>query len=181
MSVDKIIDNIIAAEGGYVYHENDRGGPTNWGVTEKVARQNGYYGDMRYYPQEEARKVYRDKYYHKPGFGKVAMISEKVAEELTDTGVNMGPATAAKFLQRSLNALNRKGLDYAELAVDGGIGPATLKALKAYMDKRRSQDGENTLLKCLNILQGERYISICENDHSQEAFLYGWVTHRIKL
>ncbi len=33
MSADSIIDGIIEREGGYVDHEDDRGGCTNYGVT----------------------------------------------------------------------------------------------------------------------------------------------------
>ena len=40
---DDTINHIIEIEGGYVNDPNDSGGETNYGVTEKVARDNGYY------------------------------------------------------------------------------------------------------------------------------------------
>ena len=46
MTIDTLIDGVIGREGGYSNHPADRGGPTRWGVTEAVARANGYRGDM---------------------------------------------------------------------------------------------------------------------------------------
>ncbi|STE86759.1 Predicted lysozyme (DUF847) [Escherichia coli] len=36
-SKDEIFDEILGKEGGYVNHPDDKGGPTKWGITEKVA------------------------------------------------------------------------------------------------------------------------------------------------
>ena len=47
MSVDQMLETLLGKEGGYTDHPSDRGGPTNWGITEKVARAYGYTGDMR--------------------------------------------------------------------------------------------------------------------------------------
>ena len=33
MSIETIIDGVIRRERGYVHHPNDRGGPTNMGIT----------------------------------------------------------------------------------------------------------------------------------------------------
>uniref|UniRef100_UPI00359318C9 glycosyl hydrolase 108 family protein n=1 Tax=Parasphingorhabdus sp. TaxID=2709688 RepID=UPI00359318C9 len=44
--IDTLIDKVIALEGDYSDHPADRGGPTRWGVTEAVARAQGYAGDI---------------------------------------------------------------------------------------------------------------------------------------
>jgi lysozyme family protein len=49
MDIRRMIDDLIAREGRYSDHPFDRGGPTNWGITEAVARDNGYMGKMRDY------------------------------------------------------------------------------------------------------------------------------------
>ena len=51
---DALIDAVIDREGRYVNHPADRGGPTRWGVTEAVARAQGYAGPMRDLPRAEA-------------------------------------------------------------------------------------------------------------------------------
>ena len=108
----------------------------------------------------------------------MAEAGPRIAAELFDTGVNIGPKTAANFLQRSLNALNRGASDYADIAVDGVIGPATLKALAGFL-MRRGAAGEAVLLKAMEALQGERYVRLAETRPANEAFLYGWLANRI--
>ena len=178
MTIDKLIDNVIAIEGDYSNHPADRGGPTRWGVTEAVARAHGYAGDMRHFPRSEAAAIYKRKYWHRPAFDKVDKYAPRLAEELFDTGINMGPGIAAGFLQRSLNALNRNGRDFKDIGVDRQIGGQTLSALQAFL-KKRGTSGENVLLKAVEALQGHRYIKLAEKRPANEAFLYGWLTNRI--
>src|SRR5881392_3967000 len=104
-----MIDALIEREGGYVSNPADKGGPTCFGITEAVARANGYVGSMRQFPREDAAAIYRRIYWQRPGFDEVAKRSARIASELFDTGVNMGPAVATTFLQRALTALNRNG------------------------------------------------------------------------
>jgi lysozyme family protein len=178
MHVDALIDEVIAREGGYSDHPADKGGATRWGVTEAVARAHGYRGDMRSYPRSEAVAVYRRIYWNRPGFDQVADLAPKIAAELFDTGVNMGPAVAAGFLQRALNALNRDQQDYPDIAVDRRVGPATVQALKRFLGTR-GPSGEKVLLKAMEALQGERYLALAEQRPANEAFLYGWLANRL--
>jgi lysozyme family protein len=176
--IDQLIDEVIGREGGYSSHPADRGGATRWGVTKAVARAHGYRGDMRSFPREEAVEVYRRIYWIKPGFDQVAMRAPKIATELFDTGVNMGPGTATGFLKRALNALNRGEVDYDDIGTTPIIDAATLTALDAFMAKRKP-NGEAVLLKALEALQGERYVRLAETRPVNEAFLYGWLANRV--
>ena len=178
MDVNRLIEALIEREGGYSNHPSDRGGPTNYGITEAVARAHGYRGAMRSMPREEAVAIYRRLYWLRPGFDRVAERSEAVAAELFDTGVNMGPAVAATFLQRALSAFNRDGKDYADLVPDGRIGATTLAALDTFL-RLRGGGGEGVLLRALDALQGERYIRLAERRPANEAFLYGWLANRL--
>ena len=179
MNLEDQIDSLIEREGGYSNHPSDRGGPTKYGITEAVARAHGYSGPMRNLPREEAAAIYRRLYWHRPRFDQVARRSTAVAGELFDTGVNMGPAVAATFLQRALSALNRDRKDYADLVPDGRIGPATLAALDTFLKLRGKASGEAVLLRALDALQGERYIRLAERRPANEAFLYGWLANRL--
>lgn len=178
MDVETIIDALIGREGEYVDHPADRGGPTRFGITEAVARAHGYAGPIRELPRARAIAIYRVTYWQRPGFDRVAMRAPRLAEELLDTGVNMGPAIAISFLQRALNALNRGARDYPDVPLDGAIGPATLAALDAFL-ARRGDEGEAVLLKAVEALQGARYLAIAEHRPRNEAFVYGWLANRI--
>jgi len=178
MNIETLIDEVIGREGGYSNHPADKGGATRWGITESVARANGYKGDMRAYPRADAVAVYRKLYWTAPGFGRVAERAPALAAEMFDTGVNMGPGIASGFLQRALNALNRGGRDYPDLAVDRSVGPKTLAALDGFL-RTRGKAGQTVLVKALDALQGERYVALAESRPANEAFLYGWLANRL--
>jgi lysozyme family protein len=112
-SIDIIIDDIIRAEGGYSDNPNDSGGKTCWGITEAVARSNGYDGEMCDLPKDFARSIYYRIYVIKPKFDHVLLLSMLIASELVDTGVNMGTATACIILHKALNAFYHGGILYA--------------------------------------------------------------------
>jgi lysozyme family protein len=178
MSIDSLIDGVIGREGRFTNNPNDPGGATMWGITERVARANGYSGPMNALPRGAAKDIYFNQYVRKPGFAAVMAINENIAEELVDTGVNMGPPVAALFFQKALNTFNNRGQDYGDVRIDGDVGPATLNALKALLAKRGA-DGEKVMLRALNALQGERYISIGAGRPASEAFEFGWFLRRV--
>lgn len=181
MSVDALIEAVIGREGGYSNHPADRGGPTNWGITEQVARAYGYKGAMQSLPRGTAVEIYRRRYWTGPGFDKVAATFPRLAEELFDTGINMGPAVAVTFLQRALNVLNRQAADYPDIGADGQIGPMTITALKGYAVRRGGAGslGETVLMRACDGLQAARYIELAERNASQEAFVFGWLANRV--
>ncbi|MFZ3485014.1 glycoside hydrolase family 108 protein [Sphingomonas sp. 3-13AW] len=179
-TAEQLVAEVIAREGGYVDHPADRGGPTNWGITEQVARAYGYRGDMRSLPRATAAEIYRKRYWTAPGFDKVATRAADLAAELFDAGVNMGPAQAGKFLQRALNLLNSEGRTYPDVAVDGGIGLLTLAALDAYLRQRNNAEGRAVLLWLVRSFRTGRYAEIAEANKSQEAFLYGWIARQVR-
>lgn len=180
MSIESMIEATIGKEGRYSNHPADTGGATMWGITERVARRNGYTGDMRELPREKAVAIYREEYAIRPGFAAVAEISPAVGEELFDTGVNMGPGVPATWFQMALNALNDGGRLYPDVAEDGDIGPGTLAAFRAYL-ARRGAEGESVMLKALNGLQSARYIDLARRRAANEAFVFGWLRTRVAL
>lgn len=174
---ERIINEIIRVEGGYVNDPADSGGETNFGITEAVARANGYTGAMRDMPREVAFDIYSAKYWDAVKGDHILTLSEPVAEEVVDTSVNIGSARAGKFLQRALNSLNNESKLYPDLKVDGGIGPATLSALGMYLGSR----SDFVLCRALNCLQGAYYIELAERREKDERFVYGWLKNRVVL
>lgn len=182
--IDRIIDRTIGKEGGYANHPADPGGETMWGITLRVARANGYTGPMSQLPRATAARIYRSEYFTKPGFERILAVSERIAEELFDTGVNMGVAAQIpqRFLQRSLNLCNRRGRDYGDIGIDGVIGGGTMAAIQSLFARRGRAYAEDLILKCLNGFQFARYVEISENggpNDKDEEFFCGWITQRI--
>ena len=179
MTKDDIFNSILGKEGGYDNNPADAGGPTNWGITQAVARAHGYTGDMKNLTREQAVAILDADYWTGPRFDQVATLSSLIAVELCDTGVNMGPSVPAKWLQRWLTAMNDGGKLYPDLIPDGQIGPRTISALRSYL-AARGKDGECVLLVALNCSQGARYLELAEQRPANEAFLYGWVKARVE-
>lgn len=114
MDFDRAFDLLLGHEGGYSNNRNDPGGETMWGITHKVALQEGYTGDMHILPRELAKSIYRRKYWD-------AVQADKLPEScrfaVFDAAVNSGVGQAVKWLQRSVDVVD-----------DGVLGPVTLKA-----------------------------------------------------
>lgn len=185
----KQLPGLLAREGGekYTNHPSDRGGPTKWGVTAATLGQYRGLGraatpaEVQALTRAEAAALYESEYWVKPGYASIEPLSERIAEELLDTGVNMGTGIPGKWLQRSLNALNRRGRDYGELPLTGNIGPMTREALKGLIRARGQAGAEDAVLKLLNGLQAVRYLELAEKRQPNEDFMFGWLAQRVGL
>lgn len=118
MNFTDSLKEVLKHEGGYVNHPKDPGGETNFGITVKVARDNGYLGDMRTIPMTVVESIYKRKYWDKV---KCDQMPESVRYPLFDYAVNSGPGAASRALQRVLGIKD-----------DGVIGPVTIAAANNY-------------------------------------------------
>lgn len=114
MNFSDSFDRLIGNEGGYSNHPDDPGGETMWGVTKRVALENGYIGPMRDMPKARAQAIYRAKYWDAVQADK---LPESLRFEVFDAAVNSGPAQAVRWLQQAVGAMP-----------DGKLGPMTLQA-----------------------------------------------------
>ena len=184
-TVDDVISEVLDREKGFVDHPDDRGGATNYGVTQGTLDrvrvkypQLGLPTSVRALTSAQAREIYRSEYVVAPGFDKLMPLSDRIAAKLVDIGVNMGVQVAGVFLQRALNALNLKATKYADIPVDGSVGPRTAQSLAVFIGWRGAE-GEGVMLKALNCLQGARYIELAEKRLENETFVYGWLNKRV--
>lgn len=180
MSSLDIINRVVGREGRYSNNPHDLGGETMWGITKGVARANGYMGEMKDMPRDVAVAIYIKNYVNAPGFNRIEAVSERIAEEMIDTGVNVGTSFPAIWLQRTLNVLNQQGRFYPDLEVDGKIGRKTVDSLKSVLAKRGAE-GERVILNMLNAFQAVRYLEITEARPSNETFFYGWMVNRVEI
>jgi lysozyme family protein len=117
MIFEVAFEKLLKHEGGYSDHAADPGGKTRYGITEAVAREVGYKGDMRDLPLDLAKRIYKDKYWDTV---QAENLPADVRYPLFDAAVNSGPAQAAKWLQRACGVRD-----------DGVIGPQTIRAANA--------------------------------------------------
>lgn len=172
---------VYANEGGYADHKADRGGKTMYGITERVARDEGYRGQMINFPKHCsydkpicADRIYTERYIDGPGFRPMAEIEPAILYELVDSAVLHGPARPSRWFQGALN-----GLCDAKLTVDGEVGPRTIQAYQ----ECRERIGRVTLCRAmLDRLDGAQrafFDAIVLRNPSQRVFYRGWVGRRI--
>lgn len=180
-------------EGGYVNDPDDRGGETcrgiarrfhpdwpGWTIVDRIKEASPGEFVERIDGNAElaqlAKALYRDKYWN-PILGD-DIPNQHVANKVFDTGVNQGVATSVDYLQQSLNLLNRNERNYADVDVDRKMGPATLAALRAFLQLEEGRP--DYLLKLLNLMQAVRYLEVMRRDPTQEKFARGWL-NRVNL
>lgn len=130
MSFDTAFHELLGHEGGYSNHPNDPGGETMWGVTRRVARENGYTGEMREMPAEVAKRIYRKDYWDPV---RADELPDVIRYAVFDAAVNSGVRQSIRWLQTAVGAKS-----------DGIIGPQTLSMTQKV-------DPEVTLRKMLAV------------------------------
>ncbi len=156
--IEALITRVIEREGGYVNHPADAGGPTRYGITLAALhdwrRAPVGAADVQVLSEQEARDIYRDRYFVRPALDGVT--DPAVLEFLFDYAVNSGPGAAVKALQTALG-----------VTADGAFGPVSRAALAA----------------CTNMsalfyrLKAERYellLRYVGREPSQAVFAQGW-------
>jgi lysozyme family protein len=201
VSLAVAVKRTLGKEGGYSNRKSDRGGETIFGVSRKKnPKWEAWPLVEKYSPRKLAVKDKRilamaaqlaDKRYGRP-IGAHLMPDQDILNEVFDTAYNMGPRTAARIFQRSLNYLSvtpRGKKLFRDLKVDGKPGTKTMKACRAIL----KAGGKDVLLKQLDIFQGGGYVKIIDRDQAarkkgkrknlpdQRINMWGWLRHRIGL
>ena len=160
-----MIAEVIAREGGCVNHPADRGGATNYGITQ--ATYSDYLGrrasaeDIRALNPAIASEIYYTRYYLSP---RIDALPIEIQAIMLDMCVHHGAKRAIQILQRVINL--------AEMAVvkeDGVCGVQTQQAA------HKTQVAMGSFL--INALVDERlsfFHRIVGNNPSQMVFLRGW-------
>jgi len=158
------IEGVLKREGGFVNHPNDRGGPTNFGITQrKLIEWRGIpvsEDDVRNMSKEEAIQIYHHDYIEQPNIH--LLNDDWLFEYVFDMAVNHGPSKGVKLLQRAACVIE-----------DGLLGPITAKVANSIdpIQLKRALDKERISF----------YVDIVVNDHSQLVFLKGWVNRTYEV
>lgn len=171
-------------EGGYSKDPDDAGGETYKGISRKyhpkwrgwqlidgLKLQHSFPDNLKRNIDLDImiKEFYKDNYWNL--FCGDDIPNQLVANELFDTGVNMGIGRAVKYLQMALNLLNRNEKNYPDIVEDGKFGNNTMRTLRIYL----RSDKVHYLLKIMNILQGVHYIKYMKKSPTQEKFARGWL------
>ena len=115
MSFEKAVEIVLHHEGGLVDDPNDRGGLTNYGISQRAYPEV----DIKALTKRSASDIYKRDYWNKSS---CQYLPDSVAILVFDTAVNMGNSRSAKFLQECSNC-----------TIDGIIGDNTIRAVhRAY-------------------------------------------------
>ena len=148
---DTCFINLMKHEGGYVNDPDDPGGETKFGISKKAYPDV----DIKNLTEVEAKGIYKRDYWDKC---RVESVSATLRPIYFDMCVNMGKSRAVKILQKATNA---KG---AKLEVDGGLGPATIGAIKKHKP-------ELERVRSYRVLH---YANLVFKKPEQERFWFGW-------
>ncbi len=162
------LDYILLAEGGYSSRKADRGGPTNYGVTQYtydswLSKHRHPIRHVKYIEMWEVRSVYDEGYWEPV---KCRLLGAPMDLVMFDSAVQHGPGRAAMMLQEAVGAVQ-----------DGKIGPKTLAALAAC----ESRIGKRETIRAFIEIREAFYAQIIANDASQEENKRGWANRVRKL
>ena len=147
---DDIIEKVLEHEGGIVDDPKDAGGLTNMGISQRAYPDE----DIRGLTVERAKELYKRDYWDRYRTGD---LPDRLRHIYVDMCINMGGGRAIKILQEACNSKNATKID-----VDGGIGPATIKA---------ATNVEPFRLRAYRVMF---YAELVMKKPEQERFWVGW-------
>jgi len=190
MSFDKAYSYTLKWEGGYSNDPHDHGKETykgisrvwwpdweGWKTIDRAKRNSGFEKTLLTNKEldDHVRAFYIKNFWGPIKGEDISSLSEDVAAEVFDAAVNMGVKRASKYFQKALNVFNRNGTKYADITVDGSIGPNTLKLYKLFMNN----NSDDLMMKALLIQRGGFYMERAVDEPSQERFIRGWLNRLV--
>ena len=155
-SFNEIIEKVLKHEGGYVNDPTDMGGETKYGITKRFYPDI----DIKNLTKEQAKEIYKQDYWDK---NRVESLPQELWYIFFDMCINMGRGTAVKILQRSANSKGRN------IGVDGGLGPATIGALKGVEVER------------VRAYRVKYYSDLVTKRPEQDKFYFGWFRRSMEV
>lgn len=171
-SFDTAVQVILKNEGGYANYLQDKGGPTNYGISLRFLKSLGNFGDfnrdgyindsdIKALDVDKAKSIYKQEFWDKGGYGRIN--NEILAEAVFDFAVNLGPSTAHKLIQKAINLYSAP----LTLKEDGILGEKTIQAINVANPLK--------LMLFFRSIVIWHYIQITEKDPTQKKFINGWL------
>jgi len=158
---EECLKYILKQEGGYVNNPFDRGGATNYGITQKtyntyLTRCQLPLRSVEEIDMHEVSMIYQQEYWDKC---KCSDIPQPLDLIVMDSAVQHGVSRASKWLQQCVG-----------VTVDGVIGKDSLYSLHNMVVSKRLKE---VIDKYIN-LRLSFYTQIIRNDPTQGKFAKGW-------
>lgn len=161
--------NTFGHEGGFQADPHDSGNYAHGvlkGTKFGIAAASYPSEDIRNLTIERAAVLYDRDFWGASRCGE--WKSQIIAQDYFDAAVNLGQGTAARILQR---AINYAGYPMPRIAVDGRIGPATVRRLN-------SVDQAALYVHMIGLIHN-RYVQIVDANARKERYLKTWA-YRVK-
>lgn len=159
MTNDDIIAAVLKHEGGFVNNPADRGGATNWGITQDTLsewrKRPATVADVEALTKAEAAQIYYALYILLPRFDKIADV--RLRHLAVDSGVQHGTDRVIKWLQALLLGVT----------ADGKLGPKTAAAING--------EDPGRLFNRLLARRIRWYGSLISSVQTQATFAHGWM------
>ena len=178
-------------EGGYDNDPDDRGGETyagiarkffpswqGWKLIDQIKKTNKTRSAINQAAKADrllrdyVRAWYKTTWFDALGLGE---LPQPLANEIFEQSVNLGKSGSGKKVQIICNAYNyqpgAKKL-FADLKVDGAIGPKTLATLKIILANKANAE---SLVHALNCMQGAHYLELAAKKFTQRKYTVGWM------
>ncbi|MGK3227411.1 murein L,D-transpeptidase catalytic domain-containing protein [Enterobacter soli] len=164
-NIDDALIFTLKNEGGYTNHPEDRGGPTNKGITLKefsqyLGRNDVTEDDLKDISIEMINIIYKKNYWDVLNLGQVS--DQSIATALFDMGVLCGPGTALRLCQEVLGINPTKKINRETLELINNISDEKFIPMFA---------GKNI----------ERFNQIVATKPDQNVFLKGWINRANRL
>lgn len=173
----QIVDAVLGSEGGYVNIAADRGGPTNWGITQSTLINYASLAgtsDIKALTREGAIKIYLQRFWIEDHCEDIAAAGfPRLAYAIMDWAVNSGEYWPMESLQTGLNLLNNNQARWPDIGADGMFGAYTLKTLQAA--QKALPDIEALMLEWINASRVVMVGHLGKTNPSQETFMLGWL------
>lgn len=147
-SFDLAIDTVLLNEGGYVDDPNDKGGATNFGLSQRTYPNL----DIKNLTKEQAIGIYKKDFWKYDG-----VLDQLVATKIFDASVNLGHVAIVLLQKIVLKAT----------PPDGIFGEVTEDAVN------RAEAG--ALLTQYRLALAQHYQSIVTRNPQDAKFLTGWL------
>lgn len=156
------IVTILQHEGGFINNPNDKGGATNFGISQRylshLLNREVTTEEIKTLSKEKAMQIYKKHWWDQYSYG--AIMSQAIATKVFDLAINIGPYYAHRLLQHA--CWKTQGRKLPELIDDGIIGPITINVV--------NNINPESLLSAIKSEATEFYRSL-----HKPAFEKGWI------